>query len=369
MKLPTTGLGDIKLTVERLDSTQFNAGLLQMSPRNPNYWAGVEKYAKDAGDASFDTQIKQVKDACSNVSNKDALIPAERLVAYDQRITLEQSSKIANSGIDREAFGFDMAMDPRADTIVRYSMEIAGKIAKYCCGTDPTTVGANLHPHKTKRGWYSVGFELCWFDQMSLQYGGMFNYMLTLQHLCMQVLNQARCEVAFSGDEQQNLRGLKQLQVKRVTLPTPIDQMAAIDVYKLWVMLANHAEISQGERGISKDHLLYPRGLNAVFSQLLELPGCCSKLGEKLAGVSDVPLMGVMSDYMNDIGEGGTPAAFFWNRSEEYFRRDMAFMPMWLSPQYECQKLKFQAVMRLGELDCLNADAGLLVSNFMTGRC
>jgi hypothetical protein len=44
-------------------------------------------------------------------------------------------------------------------------------------------------------------------------------------------------------------------------------------------------------------------------------------------------------------------------------------MPVWLAPKYECGKVQFQAVMRLGELDITNPDAGLLISNFMTGAC
>jgi hypothetical protein len=201
----------------------------------------------------------------------------------------------------------------------------------------------------------------------------MFDYMLWMQRLCMLVLEQARCEVAFLGDEQNNLRGLKQLPVKRLILDKPLDTMTAREVYDIWTLIANHQELAYGERGITKNTLLHPKGLSAVFAQPYESTsgsnGCCLTLREMLGKVSDMPISMRLTDYMNEVGENNTPAAFFYNRSTEYFRRDIAYMPVWLAPKYECGKVQFQAVMRLGELDITNPDAGLLISNFMTGAC
>lgn len=358
----------MNFTVEKLGSIPVNR--LQASPTSPQWWAPLKAAARDAGDSKALAQIEhaQMVASQSNLNNdrvqRDALIPFERTIAYRPQITLNNASRVANYNVDYDAFGFDTSVDPRADVVRRYEMEVAGQVARFCCGVDPTTVGANIVPLDTKRGWYTIGFKLCWTDLIAQQYAGMFDYIGAMQALCIDKLEQARCEVAFYGDAQQGLRGLTQLPVQRLTLPKTISEMDFYELYSWWMKLSYYSEVTKGEVGIPMTHVLTPPGIDLLFSQIATAGNAYTTVGDLIAK-SNKQIKRKSTQYMNNVGQNGEPAAFFYDRNSNYFYRDIAYAPMFLAPSYEGNYLHFQAVARFGELATTNGAAGLLVSNLL----
>jgi hypothetical protein len=353
----------------------FNTAKLGISPRDKAWWSNVQKYCRDSGDDVSLSQVDRAISIATNPNNgikssvSDGLVWGESMNGYRQGMTIDPNSQVADYNVDYDAFGFNTEIDGRADNPIRFSLSVAGEVARFCCGADPTTISANIKAISTKRGWYSVGFELCWTEQLRLQYGGMLDYVATMQRLCIELLEQARCEVAFNGDPVFGLRGLRQLPVERLYLDTPLDRMTYQQAYDFMVSIINHAELTSGERGILKTHMLHACGFGAVRAMKDATGKCCDTLGESLDKVMDMPIKRKATDYMATAGENCTKAAFLYNRSPMYFIRDMAFSPRWLAPEMDCGKLKFQAVMRVGELDVTNPRAGLLISNFLTSGC
>jgi hypothetical protein len=352
-----------------------SANKLSISPRDKRFWSDISQYCKDSGDQHSLNQVNNaVKISTGNTPNTDSylndgLIWGEAMRGYRSEVTRSPHNTVADWNIDIDAFGTNTEIDPRADEPIRFSISVAGEVARFCCGADPTTVSANLSAVSTKRGWYSIGFDICWTERLRLQYGGILDYMATMQRLCIELLEQARCEVAFYGDPVHGLRGLRQLPIERLYLPKPLDQMTYQEAYDTMVMIFNHAELTMGERGIIKSHMLHASGFGAVRAMMSDTAGCCDTLGDKLDKILDIPIKRRATDYMATAGENCTKAALLYKRDPRYFIRDMAFAPRWLAPEIHCGKLQMQAVMRLGELDVTNGRAGLLISNLLTSGC
>ncbi len=75
----------MKVTIER-PKNGVNLNKL-ISPREPKFWAGLEKAAQDA------------------------LIPAELTIGYRPQLTLAQSSRTADYNADLASFGADRTID------------------------------------------------------------------------------------------------------------------------------------------------------------------------------------------------------------------------------------------------------------------
>jgi hypothetical protein len=190
----------------------------------------------------------------------------------------------------------------------------------------------------------------------------MFDYIAAMQGLCISKLEQARCEVAFKGDSIQGLRGLAQLPVQRLTLPTTFSEMSYYELYSWWMKLTYYSEAAAGELGIPMTHVLMPPGMDLLFSQISNTANNTSTVGD-LIKKSNKRVKMLSTQYMNNAGQNGEPAVFLYNRSGNYIYRDIAYSPMFLSPTYHNGRLHFQAVARFGELATTNGAAGLLVSN------
>jgi hypothetical protein len=251
-------------------------------------------------------------------------------------------------------------------------MDIAGQAARYCCGADVTNVSLDMNSFSTKRGQYAIGFEICEDDLAQAEYAGMWDLILMMQQACIEIMMQAECDVAFYGDEQNHLRGLKQLNCPRLDLDKPLDMMTPKELYEFFIFISEYADITQGEVGVIKNAMLHPRGFNALMAQMYESSngdGCCGTVGEMIAKALNNPIAKKQTDYMQTIGTNNTPAAFLYARSDRYIRRDIGCLPMWDAPCYDGSYIKFKCRMNLGEISLLRADSALLISNLMTANC
>jgi hypothetical protein len=343
-----------------------------ISPREPRFWRGLELAAQDAGDRRGIEVIRQSHHSASalpanqmkDAIQQDALIPAELTIGYRPQITLAQSSRTADYNADLDAFGADRSIDFRAKTGRRFELSVMGEVNRFLFSNDATTVSADLKPYDTKRGWYQIGITRSWQDEMDEQYAGIFNWLATMIQFCNVALNQTRCQVAFEGDPVYQLRGVKQLPIERIRLPKPFDRMDYLEHYEWMTALSERSNILQGEVGISKSHMLYPTGYNALLRQLHPTGNYPDKLGTLL--FDGTTLKRKSTDYMAKAGIDGSPAALLYNRNSEYFIRDMPLDPIMLAPEFDGKKVTFTFVMRLGELSVTNSYAGLLVSNFLS---
>jgi hypothetical protein len=378
--LPSTYIKGQKLEVQSAPAKELDRGFT--SPRDARYWRGLERFAQDAGDETLDLRLKQVKDAAINGKERtlndsalvqDGLIPEHLLLAFDPVIRVNQSSITANSAVAYQAFGSDTGVDPRAKTRVNLGFDIAGQAARFCCGSDPTIVSANMTSSSTKRGDYHIGFELCESDIEEACYAGVFDIIGMFRAACELIAYNAIAQVNFWGDEQNKLRGLQQMNCPRMTLDKPLDLMTSKEVLEFMIFVQNYGEITSGESGIRKNAMLHSKGLDMVLAQDYESSngtGCCDSLGMKLAErMLSAPIKRRYTDFMETIGVGGTPAAFVYARSNEYIRRDIGYFPVWDAPEYECKTLKFRMKWRIGEVTLLQPNAGLFISNFLSKGC
>ncbi len=360
----------MKVTIER-PKNGVNLNKL-ISPREPKFWAGLEKAAQDAGDTKG---IEIIRDSHAQATRlptgqmgaavaQDALIPAELTIGYRPQLTLAQSSRTADYNADLDSFGADRTIDYRAKTGRRFELSVMGEVNRYLFGNDPTTVSADLKPYDTKRGWYQIGISRSWQDEMDEQYAGIFNWLAVMMSYCVTAMHQARCQVAFEGDPVYQLRGVKQLPVERISLPKTFDKMTYLEHYNWMTALTQRSNVVQGEVGIRKTHMLHPCGYDALLMQLNPDGNYNTKLGELL--YNGTSLKRKSTDYMAKAGVNGEPAALLYNRNSEHFIRDLPLDPIVLAPEYSNGTVNFTFVMKIGELSVTNPYAGLLVSNFLT---
>lgn len=357
--------------------TDFNK--LEISPTTNQWWSGLEAAARDAGDTEALKELAsrkvvtgkqlQTRGITNDIrdSVRDGMIPSQNLITYRPQITLAQNSWTANADVDRMAFGYTSDFDPLADKVVRAELETSGRASQWCCGIDPTTVSANMIEHSTKLEWYSIGFEMCWTDLLRKKFW-VLDQIALYQKLCMEVLIRAKTEVCFWGDPIQAMRGLKQMAVERISLSKPLTEMDYYETYYTMLQLFSASSILEGELGIQKTHALMPSGLDYLFAKIPPTGSCSGvMLKDQLKAALNYKCLS--TDYMATAARDGSAAMFLYNRDRRDINWNVGFAPTMLAPTFECGILKFQWVMRVGELDAMYPNAGLMIENILPKYC
>jgi hypothetical protein len=323
-----------------------------------------ERYMRDS------MAVQQAQQAARS-ANRDALTLPNSNVGYATTITSPQSSLTASNNDHINSFRFDnQGTDPRADIVRRLEIETVGSATRYCCGSDTSTVAANIKAFETHRGWYAISFRECWTERWTRGYSQLFDYELLMKRAAEQVMYQAHAEVTWFGDPVNELRGLRDLYIDRMYLPTPFDQMTDNqEAYDTYALLMNYAELKFGmTRRYRQTHVIEPSGFGIVEARKnLNVAGCCDTLGEDFMTLREGRKR-YRSDWMLSVGERKSTAMLIYNRENGIYV-DHAVRPTWGPPVFTGAELVHTCYMRLGEMTALDPSAGLLVSNVLTAAC
>jgi hypothetical protein len=363
-------------TLERLISAP---SLPDIARAIRSQYDGLSQMARHAGWADHADRIAQTRYdqdqlvlARSQQTGRDALTLPNSNVGYATTITSPQSSLVASNMDHMQAFRFDnRGVDPRADIVRRLEIQYVGAASRYCCGSDVGTAAANIKAYDTHRGWYAMSFRECWTERWSRSYSELFDYELLMKRAIEEILYQAHAEVTWFGDRINELRGLRDLYIDRMYLPTPFDQMASIqEAYDTYALLTNYAELKFGQnRNHRQTHVIEPSGWGIVESRKNFTGGavCCDTLGEDFIMLRQ-GMKRMRSDWMLSVGEKKSTAMLFYNRESGIYV-DHSVRPTWAPPVFNGSELVHTCYMRLGEMTALDPSAALLVSNVLTGAC
>jgi hypothetical protein len=352
---------------------------LGVSPTSNEYWAPLQAAARDAGNARALQWIEQERaQTIQEAPTRDGLVSVMRdgiqapnaRVAYRSGLTLAPNSRTARNNVDYDAFGFTADFDPLADKIIRTEIAFNGEAQAWCCGTGTSTVGIDSRQFQTTFASWSVGFTV---DKCEWIFGQKFNLIdevMAKTIKCNEVLDTARCSIAFYGDPMQNIRGLKQMLCERAIAPKFITEMTYWEIYDWFRLLVFQGSVSRGERAIRPTDVLVPASLDLVWTK--QDPntgnGCCPlSLGDKLR--KDFGLSFLPTDWMDSTGSDGGPAMLLYQRAGGYINNLTGFT-VWLPPSKNCDgNITFQKVLRRGELENTDAASCLLVEQFLPKPC
>jgi hypothetical protein len=352
---------------------------LRVTPKSEEYWNPLRSAARDAGNTYALQWIEQeraatiqeapTRDGFTTVMRDGIQAPNAR-VAYRSGLTLSPNSRTARNNVDHDAFGFTADFDPLADKIIRSEIAFNGEAQAWCCGTGASTVGLDFRQFQTTFANWSVGFTV---DKCEWIFGQKFTLIDEVQAKtikCNEVLETARCSIAFHGDQTQSIRGLKQMLCERVYAPKFLTEMNYWETYNWFELLVFQGTINRGERAIVPTDVLLPTNLRKIFNKRDENTSgnCCElSLGEKIR--KDLNLSFLFTDWMDSAGSDGGAAMLFYQRAGGYIN-NLAGFTVWLPPQKNCNgDITFQKVLRRGELENTDAASCLLVEQFLPKPC
>jgi hypothetical protein len=248
----------------------------------------------------------------------------------------------------------------------------------WCCGGNvPKNINFKMSGRTAKAQYYGAGMEINWCELAEHDFAGMVDILRLKQIAPLLLLRQLSKQLFFYGDTVAKIVGIRQLAVDRLSLNTPLDQIdpatafdEIVDTFKQFFYRQTLDEFDESRM---YDHALFPKGLALLWD--VQPPttanGCCTDLTTKLASI----MMGLNFQYhqfMNYSGEPKadgsapyTPAMMLYNRAK-FFRA----MPTSILALPHCEEKGIFAqsyIVKIGDVYTNDPNAGLLVSNLLTG--
>ena len=380
--------GHGEAVVERLSQSQIPP-MARYTQRDGEWWEPWLKGVRDnRGQSEYQAAVQHSRahigqplaayaSKASVKDVQDVAIPQQHLTSVNPQLTMASGARQIPVGIDDEVFATESPMDYRADVFQHWQVTgFGGKAARYCCGVDAPSIDYDITPLENRAGYYSLSWRDCWTDAAAHNYAGLVDNRRMKDALVIDGLQRVKEEIFFYGDEQVGISGLRHMNIERMVLPTPLDQMSFDDGRDTIKHIMHRPMLGRGEIGIPYTHGVVGTAWGAWLDQdpPTTASSCCDNLAKKLANT----LRGMrikQSSYMDYVGDkagSGTdssPALLFYNRDSRYFRRLMLMQPIWLPDHIEGGYIKRQAIIKVGSVYTTDNFAGLMVSNAFTGAC